>query len=389
MDECHSSIKLKSLSMDISYLAVVIVVESADPGLILSTILALSLPYINTQEIPMSRFAPFLLSVVLGVPIAVHAGDPGVLRTFKVGGEGRWDYVNLDPVAGRIYVPRSTHVMVLDLDGNVKGDIPGTAGVHGVALSPELDRGWTSNGQADSVTVFKLSTLEVVKVIKVTGKNPDAILFDPATKRVFTFNGGGKNATVIDAATSEVVGTIPMGGKPEFSACDGQGRVFVNNEDTSEILAIDAKAMKVVATWSIKPVEEPSGLALDVKNNFLFSVGGNHLAAVVDAVTGKVLAMVPIGSGTDGIAFDPGTECAYASNGEGTITVIRRNAKGDFETSTVPTKPGARTIVDNPINHRLYLPTAEFLPIPKDAKAGTRPTMVGGSFQVIEVGEAH
>jgi DNA-binding beta-propeller fold protein YncE len=159
-----------------------------------------------------------------------------------------------------------------------------------------LDRGWTSNGQADSVTVFKLSTLEVVKVIKVTGKNPDAILFDPATKRVFTFNGGGKNATVIDAATSEVVGTIPMGGKPEFSACDGQGRVFVNNEDTSEILAIDAKAMKVVATWSIKPVEEPSGLALDVKNNFLFSVGGNHLAAVVDAVTGKVLATVPIGS---------------------------------------------------------------------------------------------
>lgn len=337
----------------------------------------------------MSRFAPFLLSVVLGVPIAVHAGDPGVLRTFKVGGEGRWDYVNLDPVAGRIYVPRSTHVMVLDLDGNVKGDIPGTAGVHGVALSPELDRGWTSNGQADSVTVFKLSTLEVVKVIKVTGKNPDAILFDPATKRVFTFNGGGKNATVIDAATSEVVGTIPMGGKPEFSACDGQGRVFVNNEDTSEILAIDAKAMKVVATWSIKPVEEPSGLALDVKNNFLFSVGGNHLAAVVDAVTGKVLATVPIGSGTDGIAFDPGTECAYASNGEGTITVIRRNAKGDFETSTVPTKPGARTIVDNPVNHRLYLPTAEFLLVPKDAKAGTRPTMVGGSFQVIEVGEAH
>jgi DNA-binding beta-propeller fold protein YncE len=337
----------------------------------------------------MFRFTPFLLSLVLAAPVASSAADLGILRTFKVGGEGRWDYVSLDPEGGRIYVPRSTHVMVLDLDGQVKGDIPGTAGVHGVAFSRELDRGWTSNGQTNTVTVFKLSTLEVIKVVKTTGENPDAILFEPVTKRVFTFNGRGKNATVIDGVTSEVVGTIPMSGKPEFSDCDGKGRVYVNNEDTSEILAINARTLKVEATWSIKPLEEPSGLAMDVKRNRIYSVGRNNLAAVVDANTGKVLATVPIGSGTDGVAFDPGTGCAYASSGEGTMTIIRQNAAGGFEGVKVPTRAGARTIVDNPKTHRLYLPTAEFVPVPKDAKPGTRPVMVTGSFQVIEVGESH
>ena len=193
----------------------------------------------------------------------------------------------------------------------------------------------------------------------------------------------------IDALSAEVVGTIPMGGKPEFAACDGAGRVYVNNEDTSEILVINARTLKVEAEWSIKPVEEPSGLAMDVTHNRLFSVGRNKLVAVVDAGSGKVLATLPIGAGTDGIAFDPGTGCAYASNGEGTITVIRPTGPTTYEVSaTVPTRPGARTIVANPLTHRLYLPTAEFAPLPKDAKPGTRPTMVPDSFQILEVGEA-
>ncbi|MDR3684303.1 MAG: hypothetical protein P4L11_11300 [Geothrix sp.] len=339
----------------------------------------------------MKRHAAFLgsLALAFGLPLAVRAAGPAVLRTFKVGGEGRWDYVALDPASGRLYVPRSTRVMVLDLEGRVKGEIPGTAGVHGVAFSADLDRGWTSNGQAGTVTVFKLSTLEVQKVVKTTGENPDAILFEPATRRVFTFNGRGKNATVIDALSSEVVGTLPMGGKPEFAACDGAGRVYVNNEDTSEILAIDARTLRVEARWSIQPVEEPSGLAMDVKRNRLFSVGGNKLAAVVDAASGKVIATLPIGAGTDGIAFDPGTGCAYASNGEGTITVIRPTGATTYEVAaTIRTRPGARTIVANPRTHRLYLPTAEFLPVPKDAKPGTRPVMIPDSFQILEVGEA-
>jgi DNA-binding beta-propeller fold protein YncE len=335
------------------------------------------------------RRLPFLLSLCLSMGLGLRASGPEVLRTFKIGGEGRWDYVALDPAGGRLYVPRSNRVMVLDLDGRVKGEVPGTAGVHGVALCRELDRGWTSNGQAGTVTVFRLSTLEVEKVVKTTGENPDAILFEPATRRVFTFNGRGKNATVLDALSAEVVATIPMGGKPEFAACDGAGRVFVNNEDTSEILVLDARALKVVARWSIRPVEEPSGLAMDVQRHRLFSVGGNRRAAVVDADSGQVLSVLPIGSGTDGVAFDPGTGCAYASNGEGTLTVIRPNGPATYEVAaTVRTRPGARTLVADPLRHRLYLPTAEFQPLPGDAKPGTRPAMVPDSFQILEVGEA-
>ena len=331
----------------------------------------------------MVPFTAFLVASLMALPPAA----PRVLRTFPVGGEGRWDYVNLDPEAGRLLVSRSTRVMVLDLDGRVVGGIPDTQGVHGVAFSRELDRGWTSNGQAGTVTVFKLSTLAVETVVKTTGGNPDAILYEPATRRVFTCNGAGKNATVIDAATSRVVGTIPLGGKPEFSACDGRGRVYLNNEDTSEIMAINARTLQVEAIWSIKPLERPSGLAMDVQHNVLFSVAGNRLAAVVDAGTGKVLATLPIGAGTDGVAFDPGTGCAYASNGEGTLTVIRRNDAGAYEVAaTVATLKGARTIVDNPRTHRLYLPTAEFDPLPADAKPGTRPAMVKDSFKIIEVG---
>lgn len=338
----------------------------------------------------MSTFAPLLLSLAVVLPATAPATGLTLLRTFKLGGEGRWDYISLEPETGRLYVPRSTRVMVLDLDGHLKGEIPGTAGVHGVAFSRELDRGWTSNGQAHTVTVFRLSTLEVLKVVKTTGENPDAILFEPATKRLFTFNGRGKNATVIDAATSEVIGTIPLSGKPEFAACDGRGRVYVNNEDTAAIHAINARTLKVEATWSIKPLDSPTGLAMDVNQNRLFSVGSNKLAAVVDAGTGKVLAVLPIGSGADGVDFDPGTGCAYASNGEGTVTVIRQTGPGTYEVAaTVPTRPGARTIVVNPKTHRLYLPTAEFLPAPKDAKPGTRPTPVPGSFQVLELGEVH
>jgi len=210
---------------------------------------------------------PFLFALSMGTPAqAAPASRPktavapstrlSVLRTLKVGGEGAWDYVTLDAEAGRLYVPRSTRVMVLDLEGKKIGEIPGTAGVHGVALAKDMDRGYTSNGRANTMTVFKLSTLEVIKEVKATGENPDAILYDPATKQVFSFNGRGKNVTVFNAETLEVTGTIPMGGKPEFSVSDGKGRVFVNVEDTHELLSINARTRIVDARWSLKPVEE-------------------------------------------------------------------------------------------------------------------------------------
>ena len=338
----------------------------------------------------MSLLIATLLIGLGQIPAAPAPPRLAVVDTLKVGGEGGWDYLNVDPEGGRIYLPRGTRVMVLDLDGKPKGEVKDTAGVHGVAFSRELDRGWTSNGRANTVTVFKLSTLETVAVLKTTGENPDAILYEPVTQQVFTFNGKSKDATVFNARTGAVAGTLPMGGKPEFAVHDGKGRVFVNNEDTAEINVIDARTLAVTARWSIKPLEEPSGLAMDTANNLLFSVGGNHLMAVVDAATGKVLKALPIGTGTDGVAFDPASASAYASNGEGTVTVVHEDGGGRFSvTATVPTRRGARTIAVDEKTHRLYLPTAAFAPLPADAKPGQRPTMVPGTFQLAVVGEVH
>lgn len=350
----------------------------------------------------MTILVPFAMAVGLGTQApAAHVPAPSaqpapvvtlkVLRTLKVGGEGGWDYVTLDPDAKRIYLPRSTRVMVLDLDGKPLGEIPNTAGVHGVALAPDLDRGYTSNGRANTVTVFKLSTLEVLKEVKTTGENPDAILYDAATHQVFTFNGRGKNATVFNAETLAVTGTIPMGGKPEFSACDGQGRVFVNVEDTHQLLAINARTRTVTATWSLAPLEDPTGLAMDVAHNRLFAVGGNKLMAVVDAANGTILKTLPIGEGCDAVAFDSGTGWAYASNGEGTLTVVGSDGKVPFATlGTIPTRKGARTMALDAKTHRIYLPTAEWGPAP-EPKPGerSRPAMVKDSFQLLVVGEFH
>ena len=341
----------------------------------------------------MSVFLPVLLVLASGLASpALPAARLSVQQTLQAGGEGAWDYVSLDPEAGRLYVPRSTRVMVLDLEGRQVGEIPATAGVHGVALARDLDRGFTSNGRADTMTAFKLSTLEVLKVVKTTGENPDAILYEPSTKRVFTFNGRGHNATVFSAETLELLGTLPMGGKPEFAVTDGAGKVFVNVEDTHEVLAIDARGLKVLARWPLAPLEDPTGLALDGVRHRLFSVGGNKLMAVVDATSGKLLQTLPIGGGCDGVAFDPGTGCAYAANGEGTITVVKevmKDGKGLFAVeATVPTRKGARTLAVDVNTHRIFLPTAEFGPAPR-AKAGehARAPMVPGSFQIVVVGE--
>ncbi|HJV23967.1 MAG TPA: hypothetical protein VJ570_14795, partial [Holophagaceae bacterium] len=286
-------------------------------------------------------------------------------KALPIGGEGGWDYVTLDPQAQRIYLPRSTRVMVLDLEGKPLGEIPNTAGVHGVALARELDRGYTSNGRAGTVTIFKLSTLEVVREVKTTGENPDAILFDPFTKRVFSFNGRGRNVTAFDAASGAVVGTLPVGGKPEFAATDAQGHLFVNVEDTHEVLRLDAAKLTVDRRWSLAPLEEPTGLALDVAHQRLFIVGGNKRMAVVNATTGKVVAMLPIGEGADGAAFDPAKGLVFSSNGEGSLTVIHQDGPDAYSVvGTVPTRPGARTLALDERTHTLYLPTATFGPTP-------------------------
>src|SRR6516164_5376260 len=254
------------------------------------------------------RAKVLLLSCVFLLPTALRSADSGyhVTKKVKIGGEGFWDYLNVDSDARRLYISRGTHVMVLDADSlNPVGDVPNTEGVHGIALAPELGRGFTSNGRADTVTVFDLKTFKVLDTIKVSGTDPDCITYDPVSKRVFTFNGHSANATVINAATGVVLATIPLGSKPEFAQADGKGHIFNNLEDTSELVEIDTEKLALMNRWPLKPCESPSGMAIDREHGHLFIGCHNKMMAIADAGTGKIVATVPIGEGVDANAFDP------------------------------------------------------------------------------------
>jgi DNA-binding beta-propeller fold protein YncE len=341
----------------------------------------------------MKTAACVLAALVLAAPLQAAepvAGGHRLAPSFEVGGEGGWDYVTADPAARRLFVSRGTHVMVVDMhSGKVVGDIPGTDGVHGIALAQDLKKGFTSNGRAGTVTVFDLPSLAVTGTIKVTGENPDAILYEPVTKRVFTFNGRGKNVTAIDAASGGVVGTLPVGGKPEFAASDTSGIVYVNVEDTAEILAFDAKSLEVKGRWKLASCEEPTGLAIDPKAKLLFAgCSGNKTLSILNVSDGKPAGSVPIGAGCDAVAFDPGTGLVFASNGDGTLTVVKETSPGTYAAiETVATKKGARTMALDQSTHRIYLPAAQYGPAPA-ATADVprpRPPMLPGSFELLVV----
>jgi len=319
-------------------------------------------------------------------PTPAHA-QYQLKQKFVLGGDGGWDYLTYDPVGKRLFISRGTRVMVVDpAKGTVLSEIPDTAGVHGIALAQDLGKGFTSNGRDNTVTVFDLKTLkETAKVKLEGGENPDAILYDPASKRVFTFNGRSKNATVIDADKGTVVATIPLDGKPEFAAADGKGMVYVNIEDKSELTAIDAKKATVTGSWPLTGCEEPSGLAMDQKNRRLFAGCHNKVMAVVNADTGKVLATPTIGAGVDANGFDPGTQLAFSSNGDGTLTVVHEDAPDKYTVAqNAETLRGARTMALDTNTHDVYLVTAEFDEQPP-AKEGDRPrrTMKPGTFTLL------
>jgi DNA-binding beta-propeller fold protein YncE len=274
---------------------------------------------------------------------------------------------------------------VLDTaSGKVVGDIPDTVGVHGVALAPEIGRGFTSNGRAATVTIFDLKTLATIGHAS-TGQNPDAIVYDSISRRVFTMNGRSGDATAIDAATGKVAGTLLPGGKPEFAVADGRGR-YVNLEDKSQEVVLDSRKLEVVARWSLAPCEEPTGLALDPEHRRLFAGCHNQLMAVLDADSGKLVATLPIGRGVDATAFDPGLQYAYASNGEGTLTVVHEDAPDKFTVmDNVPTQRGARTMALDPATHQVYLATADFAPMPAPVpgQPRQRPAIVPNTFMVL------
>jgi DNA-binding beta-propeller fold protein YncE len=306
------------------------------------------------------------------------------VTTYKVGGEGGWDYLIADPDAHRVYISRGTHVLVLDPDsGKNLADIPDTPGVHGIALAPELGRGFTSNGREGTVSIFDIKTLALISKVKV-GENPDAILYDPATKRVFTFNGKSQDSTAIDAASGKVLGTIKLDGKPEFAASDAKGEVFVNIEDKSELTAIDPNKLEVKATWPLAPCTEPSGLAIDRRHRRLYVGCDNKMMAVVDANNGKVLATPPIGEGVDATAFDPETGLAFASCGEGLLTVVKEEGH-KYVAENIPTKARARTMALDTKTHKVFVVTADFgtAPAPTADTPHPRPPMVPDTFVVL------
>jgi YVTN family beta-propeller protein len=342
------------------------------------------------------RLLPALLGIALSaltfpghaqdVSTQTTASESASLERFNVGGLGGWDFLTFDPPGQRLFIARGDRVQVWSArDKKVVAEIAGTAGVHGVALAQELKRGFTSNGRANTVSVFGLDDLKITRTIDV-GDNPDAILYEPAFKRIYAFNGRGRSVSVIDAVGLAVLATVPLGGKPEVAVADGAGHVFVNIEDTAELVVIDQASNRIQARWPLKPCVEPTGLAIDVARRRLFSVCSNNKMVIVDADSGHVLADAPIGGEPDGVEFDPVSRKAFSANGEGTVTVVREADAQHFDVvANVLTQARARTLALDPASHRIYLVTASFGPTPAPSGDGSRPRppMLKDTFTVL------
>lgn len=309
-----------------------------------------------------------------------------VARDITLGGDGRWDYVTVDTARHRLFIARQTRVMVVDPDsGKLLGEVPGLNGAHGVALVYATGHGFATSGHDSTVTMFDLATLHVLRRTKAAD-DADAVLYDPASKRIFTFNGDAATSSVLDPVSGALIGSIPLGGKPEFGVTTGDGRLYVNLEDKAEIVEIDPKAMRVLRRWSLAPCEEPTGLAIDRDHHLLFSGCHNKLMAISDAVHGKMIAQVPIGGGVDAGAFDPSSQLAFASNGDGTLTVVHEDSPTTFHVvTTVTTRPGARTMGLDPRTHRIYTVTSAFgpTPAPTPSEPHPRPSLVPGTFALL------
>lgn len=326
------------------------------------------------------RLAALVLLLPLAVPSA--AGEAPLYHQaakFTLGGEGGWDYVVYDPAGDRLFIAHNKAVMVVAAaDGRLLGEIPAD-GAHGTALVPDKNRGFLTNGRAGTVTVFDLKTLKPIQDIKA-GENPDAIIYDEHSKRVIVMNGRSHDLMAIDPDSLQVVATVPLGGKLEFAAAE-KGHIYVNVENTGEIASVDSKSWKLEQRWKLEGCDEPSGLALDPKTHHLFSVCGNSLMMVVDTRSGKIVAKLPTGAGTDAAAFDPELKLAFAPNGEGTLTVIRQAKKGNYEVAeNDPTQRGARTMALDPRSHRIFTVTAELGP---PAEGQRRPSVKPGTFTLL------
>ena len=306
-----------------------------------------------------------------------------IVNKIHLQGDEKWDYLFSDDAAGLLYVSHGNMVQVVDeAKGEMVGKIEGLNGVHGIAIAPALNKGFISTKNDNSVTIFDTKTYKVIQKLEVTGKSPDAILFDKFSQKVFIFNGHSDNVTVLNAETNAIIATIALPGNPEFSVTDGKGKIYANLESKSSIVVINATTFKVENVWPLAPGEEPTGLALDSENRRLFSVCANKLMVVVDAETGKIVATMPTGEKTDGAAFDPSLKYAYSSNGAGSVTVVKEVNNNTYAVlENIPTQKGAKTIAVNKKTHHIYLSTAEFETTPGVEK----PNVLAGTFVVLDL----
>jgi len=331
----------------------------------------------------------FVGLVFLALLQAAHGQNYKLLKSIPIGGEGGWDYLAIDAKARKLYVTHASKIVIVDLaQDKVVGEIADTPGVHGFAIAAELGHGFSSNGTESRVSVIDLKTLKTIAKIE-TGENPDAILYEPARSEVYAFNSRGKSATVIDAKIDKVVATVPLSGKPEFAAADlKSGRVFCNIEDKDKVAVIDTKTHLVIASWPLAPGKEPTGMAFDAAHHRLFVGCHNKTMSMLDSDAGKSIATVPIGAGVDACAFDDATQLAFASCGDGTLTIAKEETPDKLAVvQTLTTERGARTMALDSKTQRVYSCTAQIAPEPASpsppAGERRRPSYVPGTFHLL------
>ena len=331
------------------------------------------------------RNIAFVLTLSIVAPLIAQAPSSyRITHTYTLGGDGSWDYIVPDPASHRLYVGRQNRVMVIDEDtGTLLGEVTGIQGAHGTAIAEATGHGFATSGNDQSVVMFDLKTFKVLARIPAA-EDADAIIFDRASNRVFTFNGDAHSSTVIDPQAGTLVTNIPLGGKPEYGASAGDGKVYANLTDTSEVVEIDAKTAAVARRWSTAPCKQPVAMAIDTVHHRLFSGCRSGVMAVSDYQAGKVVATAPIGAGVDGVAFDPAFAMVFASNADGTLTVIRQDAPDQYRVvQTVETPQGARNMGLDPTNHRVFVVSAKFGPAPAGGRG--RGPVLSGSFALMVI----
>jgi hypothetical protein len=328
-------------------------------------------------------------AVAVAVLPAAASGQYKITHTYTVGGDGSWDYVIPDTTNHRLFIGRQNRVMVVDEnDGKLIGEVTAIHGAHGVAIAANTGHGFATSGDDSAIVMFDLKTFKALGRAHAA-EDADAIIYDAASNRVFSFNGDAHSSTVVDPVSGALVTNIPLGGKPEYGVARGDGKVYANLTDVSEVAEIDAKTLKVTRRWSTAPCKQPVSMAIDRAHGRLFSGCRSGVMAVSDISSGKVVATAPIGAGNDGAAYDPATGDSFFSNLDGTLTVVHQDNPNEYHVvQNVATEKGGRNMGLDPVTHRVFVVVAKYGPPPTDSTAANprrRPPVIPGSFAVLVI----